>query len=132
MRGKGGIIELSCRVDGITPAHAGKRLTTTHSITGYKDHPRTCGEKHQQKKVTIQKLGSPPHMRGKVDFISVLMDKERITPAHAGKRPLERQFVAVSWDHPRTCGEKFNWRWFSFSRVGSPPHMRGKAVLKCF
>ena len=25
MRGKGGVIEISCKVDGITPAHVGKR-----------------------------------------------------------------------------------------------------------
>ena len=53
----------------------------------------------------------------------------RITPAHAGKRPLPPPVGRFSKDHPRTCGEK---KAISFSKItvlGSPPHMRGKGRL---
>ena len=32
--------------DGITPAYAGKRLSSWYAVTPSRDHPRVCGEKH--------------------------------------------------------------------------------------
>ena len=50
-----------------------------------------------------------------------------ITPAYAGKSVFLALRSAISWDHPRVCGEKAyvpaNWGWLK----GSPPRMRGKA-----
>ena len=49
-----------------------------------------------------------------------------ITPAYAGKSVFLALRSAISWDHPRVCGEKAyvpaNWGWLK----GSPPRMRGK------
>ncbi len=66
MRGKG---FHSCGIsgkDGITPAHAGKRLRAFSGSYPNLDHPRTCGEKHRSAQGVCLDGGSPPHMRGKV------------------------------------------------------------------
>ena len=66
-------------------------------------------------------------MRGKVKsrFPDFLL--RRITPAHAGKRLVDKAVEHGSWDHPRTCGEKFPKLVLFPCTWGSPPHMRGKA-----
>ena len=56
------------------------------------------------------------------------IDKNRITPAHAGK---SRHFLRLgieNEDHPRTCGEKFRRSIPDVAGSGSPPHMRGKVA----
>ena len=65
-------------------------------------------------------------MRGKA---STLIHREvtvGITPAYAGKSSLSAFFTAVSWDHPRLCGEKHPLLPPPFADIGSPPPMRGK------
>ena len=67
-------------------------------------------------------------MRGKAPKNKGRKSALRITPAHAGKRvkiPFLKNFVR---DHPRTCGEKPLQGEDFFILVGSPPHMRGKAL----
>ena len=86
MRGK--VFELfrSFRLAGITPAYAGKSLTT---FDAGKLIP-----------------GSPPRMRGKAFASSSSTYALRITPAYAGKRMTKPWHACVRWDHPRVCGEK--------------------------
>ena len=68
-------------------------------------------------------------MRGKVQAFSGKMLHTGITPAYAGKssHPLRRS--EKLWDHPRLCGEKCNTVKRFAAAKGSPPPMRGKAVL---
>ena len=68
-------------------------------------------------------------MRGKVKRIVVRVAALRITPAHAGKRRHCRSAVGTYRDHPRPCGEKCIWLLRQRRRPGSPPPMRGKALL---
>ena len=93
---------------GITPAHAGKSASQPRCLPGWRDHPRTCGEKGT----------APPAKHG------VLW----ITPAHAGKRELHDALQGLIMDHPRTCGEKHSPVMYMPLVPGSPPHMRGKAT----
>ena len=68
-------------------------------------------------------------MRGKVisiDFLQILIG---ITPAHAGKRGGSGVGCKHFGDHPRTCGEKFSSSTAKNTIPGSPPHMRGKALV---
>ena len=44
-------------------------------------------------------------MRGKVPAVSSHFEWQGITPAHAGKRPQERQQKRQQEDHPRPCGK---------------------------
>ena len=74
--------------------------------------------------------GSPPHTRGKAVisvFVSTLV---RITPAYAGKSFNEQIRVISFRDHPRIRGEKFRFPWLLSSRLGSPPHTRGKDFIE--
>ena len=71
-----------------------------------KDHPRACGEKQKNCPLVSVIWGSPPRMRGKALFLSVLWVTSGITPAHAGKRKQKNKSSLNSGDHPRACGEK--------------------------
>ena len=65
-------------------------------------------------------------MRGKRIGGNFFDDKQRITPADAGKTCSERNIILIVWDHPRGCGENFLTIYNQSSRTGSPPRMRGK------
>ena len=71
-------------------------------------------------------------MRGKASTANGKTAIKRITPAHAGKSETEPAVQAGRQDHPRTCGEKKKGGCREKSRLGSPPHMRGKAILTTF
>ena len=71
---------------GITPAYAGKRSASAAAPAGQRDHPRVCGEKMHMLLCVPASYGSPPRMRGKARRGSGYKWKNRITPAHAGKR----------------------------------------------
>ena len=51
-----------------------------------RDHPRVCGEKRYSIQRIGKGTGSPPRMRGKVSQRELKADRDRITPAYAGKR----------------------------------------------
>ena len=65
MRGKGAVLAQRRGLYGITPAHAGKRLSGISRRKIKRDHPRTCGEKPRTFCPHPPGHGSPPHMRGK-------------------------------------------------------------------
>ena len=64
-------------------------------------------------------------MRGTVEPDNRKIGIYGITPAHAGNR----QQYFVNWrssgDHPRSCGEQYQWGLRSHPGRGSPPLMRG-------
>ena len=111
---------------GITPAHAGKSLLLQDLPLRWEDHPRACGEKGCPYHRHHPQLGSPPRMRGKVCDHALKCVRNRITPAHAGKRAGVRTSGRASKDHPRACGEKKSKRTGTPLPTGSPPRMRGK------
>ena len=127
MRGKAYVFFNCAPAARITPARAGKRLSSTWSDSFIGDHPRACGEKFFAaiQRATIR--GSPPRVRGKVSHSSISSEMLRITPARAGKRKSYTSPSAATQDHPRACGEK----WDAVRRTrclrGSPPRVRGKA-----
>ena len=130
MRGKAREVLLHPEAVGITPAYAGKRikLRKRHSICG--DHPCVCGEKIEMPYELLLKEGSPPRMRGKARSRCFVVEVMRITPAYAGKRIAELQTPAVSWDHPRVCGEKVPITCVPKYALGSPPRVRGKVCWR--
>ena len=135
---------------GITPAYAGKRNEISFRWNGRKDHPRICGKSSQLRRwpgvmrdhpricgeksaltnCLLFPLGSPPHMRGKAFLPTPAMVLSRITPAYAGKSVLLVFQSAVNRDHPRICGEKLPRTLRPSPRKGSPPHMRGKVIIR--
>ena len=132
MRGKANF-QLVCSVClRITPAYAGKSVPAKCRATFYRDHPRICGEKSTKDGNSAEVIGSPPHMRGKVQMNSRSFKSNRITPAYAGKRKLWNPSRAACEDHPRICGEKFPTLRKTAAWQGSPPHMRGKDIENSF
>ncbi len=91
---------------GITPAHAGKSRAFTGTKNALEDHPRSRGEKLWSVSPPSSSRGSPPLTRGKVLIIISFHLTERITPAHAGKRPKRFRQDRRRQDHPRSRGEK--------------------------
>ena len=88
---------------GITPACAGKSLSSA----------------------TINQ-GSPPRVRGKGRRAIRALRVSGITPACAGKREKAPLGIGAARDHPRVCGEKFQFALPTQLFEGSPPRMRGK------
>ena len=85
MRGKVFDLPPQTFQDRITPAYAGKSNTFFIFWCTQEDHPRLCGEKFCKAKKIMQRVGSPPPMRGKAvtDFVPAVV--AGITPAYAGK-----------------------------------------------
>ena len=68
-------------------------------------------------------------MRGKVRVGEAYSRAYRITPAYAGKSSAFVRNFRLCKDHPRLCGEKERNIQHSGRNQGSPPPMRGKAVI---
>ena len=85
MRGKLVVLSYRDRVNGITPAGAGKTVSNSPLSVSEPDHPRRCGENFSATGLLRKVWGSPPQVRGKR-----MIDAEKdgylgITPAGAGK-----------------------------------------------
>ena len=87
-----------------------------------------CGEKEARQWPKEQVWGSPPHVRGKAGVVLRCLADKGITPACAGKRKEYEKGIDKNEDHPRMCGEKAKVTSSPGSMMGSPPHVRGKAV----
>ena len=127
MRGKDLLLSISTQQHRITPAYAGKRWGCVTGGSGCWDHPRICGEKPRFFTYLHALKGSPPHMRGKANRLTLPVLLGGITPAYAGKRNWQNSMTKTAKDHPRICGEKRRFLPPAPSGLGSPPHMRGKA-----
>ena len=68
-------------------------------------------------------------MRGKACQKLILQRRVRITPACAGKRGRCARRCRCRRDHPRVCGEKPWTPWEKIVLKGSPPRVRGKALV---
>ena len=66
-----------------------------------------CGEKKSQIKSALAKLGSPPHVRGKVQKNCLQSSTTGITPACAGKSSWKEVDKANVEDHPACAGKSF-------------------------
>ena len=110
MRGKGLSQVLVPEPLGITPAYAGKSEEIDRDAEIQRDHPRICGEKDSEVSEMLSEVGSPPHMRGKVQYHVIVRPCCGITPAYAGKSTKCWLTDTDKKDHPRICGEKAGLR----------------------
>ena len=111
---------------GITPAWAGKSLLPLPDVSSVGDHPRMGGEKVSNNGQYTKSGGSPPHGRGKVHAKDEDLQRQRITPAWAGKSICHSHWCFSCKDHPRMGGEKKSTETAPGIGWGSPPHGRGK------
>ena len=58
-------------------------------------------------------------------------ERQRITPAGAGKTDLVYGKSLYVKDHPRRCGENSHIGFWGMLGKGSPPQVRGKLSLSC-
>ena len=89
----------------ITPACAGKTVSSPSPCFVTADHPRVCGENDAFASSGEVVAGSPPRVRGKQNQIKRSRLAFRITPACAGKTKASFQEDGRRADHPRVCGE---------------------------
>ena len=89
VRGKGFERQLFRLYRRITPACAGKRDRRPRPCALRQDYPRVCGEKTCCAASALPSIGSPPHVRGKEMRMITVLNPFGITPAYAGKRPLQ-------------------------------------------
>ena len=89
-----------------------------------------CGENRLVLELRRLALGSPPHVRGKLDKIGAINFNSGITPACAGKTEQHQPKSVSAWDHPRMCGENVILKTKSLTNPGSPPHVRGKLLWR--
>ena len=92
VRGKLDCFVNGCAVLRITPAGAGKTISSMPSYVNIEDHPRRCGENTPKSQPLLTTLGSPPQVRGKQGWYVHLMRNGRITPAGAGKTACDPSF----------------------------------------
>ena len=91
---------------GITPACAGRRTTACKKALYRRDHPRVRGEKTMALLLLACREGSPPRARGEAFRDMLPLSCPGITPACAGRRPVECSGKSTGKDHPRVRGEK--------------------------
>ena len=126
VRGKVHAAGLRADRRGITPARAGKRLSTARKMRSARDHPRACGEKDEPVGYKPSAAGSPPRVRGKERRPDGGILQPGITPARAGKSSSRLSALGTRRDHPRACGEKCISPFAHAVTSGSPPRVRGK------
>ena len=113
----------------ITPACAGNSTPSLFRTTGRKDHPRVCGEQFPTVRIEASSGGSPPRVRGTASALWMGIAAIRITPACAGNSSCLCRYRSARRDHPRVCGEQSYQRKKCLTLLGSPPRVRGTAVL---
>ena len=88
------------------------------------------GEDDVDAKRRLELQGSPPHARGRPPNTARPIAVEPITPACAGKTYHNIPFAEVPSNHPRMRGEDPYRAWSSPALRGSPPHARGRLILR--
>ena len=129
MRGKLSKTLLLIVANRITPACAGKTVIGKLQPHPVEDHPRVCGENPEAMLSGSLRIGSPPRVRGKRGYFSILCNPIRITPACAGKTCVAVESLSSGKDHPRVCGENGIGGQILEARPGSPPRVRGKHIV---
>ena len=112
----------------ITPACAGKTLCIENLKLFDRDHPRVCGKNRMEPKMLLEKKGSPPRVREKLNKASSGNCSNGITPACAGKTSKTILQQQAKWDHPRVCGKNRDNFYALYCLHGSPPRVREKRV----
>ena len=102
-------LDFNSKDGGIIPAYAGNTFIIHAHRGSYRDHPRVCGEHILENITAINPEGSSPRMRGTLGINNAYAQAQGIIPAYAGNtRTVSFRFRKI-WDHPRVCGEHFDY-----------------------
>ena len=125
VRGTHEAVVVSHVSSGIIPACAGNTFNISIRLLPLGDHPRMCGEHHEEPLDGLQTAGSSPHVRGTPFPLNGERQNRGIIPACAGNThncPCSSQHTG---DHPRMCGEHETSLTVLNISTGSSPHVRG-------
>ena len=92
---------------GITPACAGTTASGSRAGIRAEDHPRVCGNHHQNTMRAVVCQGSPPRVREPQEAGREEHAPLGITPACAGTTHESGPQPYHLQDHPRVCGNHF-------------------------
>ena len=113
---------------GITPARAGKTISSFRPWAAIWDHPRSCGKDFPCLCGHELRMGSPPLVRERPTPGIPSRTRRRITPARAGKTMLTSDLWRWSRDHPRSCGKDHARQACQMQAQGSPPLVRERLL----
>ena len=83
-----------------------------------------CGKDGVMTRTEMLSMGSPPHVRERLQAVFVMVLLFGITPACAGKTQDFRIADHRREDHPRMCGKDPADAAGLSAKAGSPPHVR--------
>ena len=121
-------LDPSGRDFGIIPAYAGSTSRTCGAPSGFRDHPRVCGEHGRFPWQHAHPQGSSPRMRGAPVVPGRIGDNVWIIPAYAGSTLSLSVSAELTTDHPRVCGEHLGTFHRGDAGGGSSPRMRGAPI----
>ena len=129
-RVRGTLLESSwtVRLVGIIPACAGNTWPEASSSTGFRDHPRVCGEHVRPTPEAPSLVGSSPRVRGTLQRFEPHGFCRGIIPACAGNTYVRHDGPRFRGDHPRVCGEHPSEIVRTPWGTGSSPRVRGTLV----
>ena len=93
------------RLNGFTPAYAGKIVHGKQGLRQAEVHPRIRGEDTRRRLRSTSVSGSPPHTRGRLPPCPSCSVRRGFTPAYAGKIAPPAGAGRESQVHPRIRGE---------------------------
>ena len=125
-RGKPATYQVTAKLGGLIPAHAGKTALAASPSGSWRAHPRSRGENSTPKKLPSKLPGSSPLTRGKPGRVPRGMHARGLIPAHAGKTSWNRRPTPTARAHPRSRGENLTGRQGLGKSWGSSPLTRGK------
>ena len=129
MRGTRGRHHPHGQQTGIIPAYAGNTNPRQLKRFSARDHPRVCGEHVVILSCRNYLRGSSPRMRGTLQSALFVCTAQGIIPAYAGNTSVNCQPRRNARDHPRVCGEHWQFGAESEKLEGSSPRMRGTPYL---
>ena len=115
-----------CSRPGDHPRVRGEGTSLDTEPIFWRDHPRVRGEGLRYHVQDHRRRGSPPRSRGRLEHTDVPFERDRITPAFAGKANLWPTATAGTQDHPRVRGEGSGRHLMGSPLMGSPPRSRGR------
>ena len=115
---------------GITPACAGNTIKSDLRRIKAKDHPRLRGEYSEIYSMISPEMGSPPHARGILRAVVLIVWQVGITPAYAGNTANGFSGRPGRPHHPRLRGEYWPPTFVRNTEPGSPPLARGIRHVK--
>ena len=89
------------------------------------DIPRACGEHSSISPFRTSLRGSSPRLRGTQHALVAVTPFHGIIPALAGNTCRSWRESGAAWDHPRACGEHWDWISQNIIDPGSSPRLRG-------